>query len=69
MDCQQHLTWWAVEQVFDAGSDTVASAAVAFAHGELNSPDSPADEEAVLRSPRRFGRYTVHAIVNTLPKR
>ena len=69
VDCQQHLTWWAVDEVFDAGSDAVAAAAIAFANSELNPPDSAVDGPAVLRSPRRFGQYTASAIVGTLPGR
>ena len=69
VDCQQRTTWWAVDEVFDAGSDAVAAAAMAFAKSELNPPDSAVDEAAVLRSPGRFGRYTACAIVNTLPGR
>jgi hypothetical protein len=69
VDGQQHLTWWAVDEVFDAGSDSVAAAAIAFANSELNPPDSTLDGAAVLRSPRRFGQYTAYAIVHTLPGR
>jgi hypothetical protein len=69
VDCQQRLTWWAVDEVFDAGSDAVAAAAIAFANSELNPPDSAVDGAAVLRSPRRFGQYTASAIVSTLPGR
>lgn len=69
VDCQQHLTWWAVDEVFDAGSDAVASAAMAFANSELKMPESALDGAAILRSPRRFGQYTAHAIVSTLPGR
>ncbi|MEI6396144.1 MAG: hypothetical protein WCT12_34190, partial [Verrucomicrobiota bacterium] len=69
VDCEKHLTWWAVDEVFDAGSDSVAAAAVAFANSQLNPPDSAVDGAAVLRSPRRFGQYTASAIVSTLPGR
>ena len=69
VDCQQRLTWWAVDEVFDAGSDAVAAAAIAFANSELNPPDAAADGAAALRSPRRFGQYTASAIVGTLPGR
>lgn len=69
VDCEKRLTWWAVDEVFDAGSDAVAAAALSFAKQELNLPESAADAAAVLRSPRRFGQYTAYAIVNTLPGR
>jgi len=69
VDCQQHLTWWAVDEVFDAGSDAVAVAAGAFAKSQLNSPDAALDGAVVLRSPRRFGQYSAYAIVSTLPGR
>ena len=69
VDCKEHQTWWAVDEVFDAGSDPVAAAALAFANSEMNSPDSALDGAAVLRSPRRFGQYTANSIVSTLPGR
>ena len=69
VDCEKHLTWWAVDEVFDAGDDSVAAAALSFAHKELNLPESAADSAAVLGSPRRFGQYTANAIINTLPGR
>ena len=69
VDCQQHLTWWAVDEVFDAGNDPVAAAAIAFAKSELNPPDSALEGTSVLRSPRRFGQYTACAIIQTLPRR
>ena len=69
VDCQQRLSWWAVDEVFDAGSEPVAAAAIAFANSQLNPPDSAVDGPAVLRSPRRFGQYTAGAIVSTLPGR
>lgn len=67
VDCQQHRTWWAVDEVFDAGSEAVAAATVDFANSELNPPDAAVDATAVLTSPRRFGQYTANAIVKTLP--
>ena len=69
VDCGKRLTWWAVDEVFDAGSDPVAAAALTFANQQLNLPESTADASAVLRSPRRFGQYTANAILNTLPER
>ena len=68
VDCQQRQTWWAVDEVFDAGSESVAAAAVAFANRELNPPDAAVDATAVLTSPRRFGQYTANAIAGTLPR-
>ena len=69
VDCHQNQTWWAVDEVFDAGSDSVAAAAEAYARASLNPPTALPGGSGVLYSPRRFGQYTAYAVVNTLPER
>ena len=69
VDCRQHLTWWAVDETFDAGANPVAAAAEAFARADLNEPNPLLTDTGVLHSPSRFGQYTAHAIACTLPVR
>jgi hypothetical protein len=60
---------WAVDEVFDARVPSVAAAARRYAEGHPDTSRSVADDRAVLQSPRRFARYTVNAVVGTLPSR
>jgi hypothetical protein len=69
VDCREHQTWWAVDEVFDAGADPVAVAAEAYAQSAMNLPNPLLDGAGVLQSPLRFGEYTANAIASTLPKR
>ncbi|SPE62316.1 exported hypothetical protein [Verrucomicrobia bacterium] len=69
VDCHEHLTWWAVDEVFDAGANSVAVAAQAYARAELNEPDALLADTGVLQSPSRFGQYTANALARTLPMR
>jgi hypothetical protein len=67
VDCEQRQTWWAVDEVFNAGSISVAAAAENYARSELNPPNPLLGDQSVLYSPRRFGRYTAEAVADTLP--
>lgn len=69
VDCARHQTWWAVDEVFDAGAESVAAAADAYARVDLNLPNALLADTGVLHSPRRFGQYTAHAVAGTLPGR
>ncbi len=69
VDSSQHLTWWSIDELFDAGADPVAVAAEAYAEAELNLPDPLLSDTGVLHSPRRFGQYTAWAVASTLPHR
>lgn len=69
VDCSEHQTWWSVDEQFDAGSDAVAAAAVAYARADLNLPNPLLADSGVLHSPRRFAQYAAHAIAATLPHR
>jgi hypothetical protein len=69
VDCRQHQTWWAVDEVFDAGNNPVAAAAEAYARTELNLPNPLMADTGILHSPLRFGQYTANAIAGTLPGR
>lgn len=69
VDCRQHQTWWAVDEVFDAGADKVAAAAEAYARAALNLPNPLLADTGILISPFRFGQYTANAVAGTLPAR
>jgi len=69
VDCSQHLTWWSVDELFDAGSNPVAVAAQAYARADLNLPNPLLSDTGVLHSPSRFGQYTAFAVARTLPPR
>ena len=69
VDSSQHLTWWSIDELFDAGADPVAVAAEAYARADLNLPNPLLSDTGVLHSPRRFGQYTAWAVAGTLPHR
>ncbi len=69
VDCGHQQTWWAVDEVFDGGANSVATAAEAYARVGLNLPDPLQTDTGVLHSPSRFGQYTASAIADTLPGR
>jgi hypothetical protein len=69
VDCKDHYTWWAVDEVFDAGVESVAVAAEDFATSDLNQPNPLLGTASILRSPRRFSEYAAHAVAGTLPTR
>lgn len=63
------VTPWAVDEVFDAGESAVANGARRYQQG-AQKPGGPMDDShAILNSPRRFGRYSVSALLATLPER
>ena len=69
VDCREHQTWWAVDEVFDAGSESVAAAAEGYARSELSLPNPLLADTGVLQSPLRFGQYAANAVARTLPGR
>ena len=69
VDCREHQTWWAVDEVFDAGTESVAAAAEHYARESLSLPNPLLADTGVLHSPRRFGQYTASAVTQTLPGR
>jgi hypothetical protein len=72
VDCrgaEEKEIWWAVDEVFDAGKDEVAAAAVRF-HDQFAKSGQPfADTRTVLRSPRGFGQYAAATALGTMPWR
>ena len=69
VDCHNQTTWWAVDEVFDAGSESVIAAAETYARVDLNQPNPLLTDTGVLHSPLRFGQYTANAVAQTLPRR
>jgi len=69
VDCREHQTWWAVDEVFDAGTESVAAAAEHYARGSLSLPNPLLADTGVLHSPLRFGQYAANAVAQTLPAR
>ena len=67
VDCRDHETWWALDEVFDAGSESVIAAAESYARTGLNQPNALLSDTGVLHSPLRFGQYTAYAVAQTLP--
>ena len=69
VDCREGQTWWAVDEVFDAGTESVAAAAERYARTALSLPNPLLADTGVLHSPLRFGQYSANAIAQTLPSR
>jgi hypothetical protein len=66
VDVQSIKILWAADELFDAGQTAVAKAAERYsrATGESWLESS---RDGVLLSPRRFGQYTLSALLATLP--
>jgi hypothetical protein len=62
-------TLWAVEEMFDASELAVSNAARRYDRDHVRSNPVLEDSRSVLLSPARFGQYTLHAILETLPDR
>ena len=58
--------WWASDVVFDAGDEGVANSAIRYHREHQTADRSGARPETVLRSPGRFGAYTLAASLETL---
>jgi len=66
---KEHQIFWAADEVFDAGDDGVANAARAYEWDHIVTQSPLPDPNAILSSPSRFGQYTLHALLTTLPQR
>jgi hypothetical protein len=65
----KHQIYWAADEVFDAGDDGVANAARRYESDHIVTQSPLPDPNAILSSPSRFGQYTLHALLTTLPIR
>ena len=66
---KEHQIYWAADEVFDAGDDGVANAARHYESDHIVTQSPLPDPNAILSSPSRFGQYTLHALLTTLPQR
>jgi hypothetical protein len=69
IECKESQVIWSVDEMFDAGDGTVANAARRYYQENLHQPEPLSDSRSILASPRRFGQYTMHAVLSTLPER
>lgn len=58
---------WAAEEVFDAGNPAVANSARLYYQKHTKDPAPLNDSHSILNSPRHFGRYAFHALVQGIP--
>ncbi len=58
---------WAADEVFDAGEQPVARAALHYYRDHHHPSASDSEPDIVLISPRRFGEFTLSALLGTLP--
>ncbi|MGA2176310.1 MAG: hypothetical protein ABSH38_15140 [Verrucomicrobiota bacterium] len=66
---KDHVIYWQANEVFDAGDGAVANAARAYEAEHITTQSPLPDPNAILSSPSRFGQYTLHALLTTLPRR
>src|SRR5580658_6068708 len=66
---KEHQIYWMADEVFDAGDDGVANAARSYESDHIVTQSPLPDPNAILSSPSRFGQYTLHALLTTLPQR
>jgi len=69
IDADEPHILWAVDEVFDSRVPTVAVAAIRYSQDNPDTSTSLLDSRSVLMSARRFGEYTVNAVVQTIPGR
>jgi hypothetical protein len=64
-----HEILWAVDEIFDAGDETVANAARHYSSEHIHVEAPLSDPESILGSPSRFGQYSLHELLVLLPLR
>jgi hypothetical protein len=69
VDARTRQIIWAADELFDASQSDVRRAAVKYNDKAPISPIVADKDWAMLNSPRRFGRYTAAALLETLPER
>ncbi len=60
---------WMADEVFDAGDESVANSARSYESDHIVTQSPIPDPNAILSSPSRFGQYTLHALLTTMPAR
>jgi hypothetical protein len=66
---KERQIYWATDEMFDAGDDGVANAARDYESGHIVTQSPLPDPNAILSSPSRFGQYTLHELLATMPRR
>lgn len=69
VDARTQQIIWAADEMFDAAQPSVQRAAAKFEHEKPVLPLVAQQDWAALNSPRRFGRYSAAALLDTLPER
>jgi hypothetical protein len=67
--CAQPRILWAADEVFDASHAPVSNSARRYEQANSPVPSAIADSRSILQSPRRFGHYSLSALMNTMPLR
>lgn len=60
---------WAGEEIFDAGMPTVVNGARRYQQQQAADTRPLTDSMGILNAPRRFGQYTLHTLLDTMPGR
>lgn len=60
--------WWTCDVLYDAGNQAVAQSAVRYEREHQANRLPAADPATILRSPGRFGQYTLAASLGTLQR-
>jgi hypothetical protein len=69
VDARTQQIIWAADELFDAAQPAVQQAAAKFEQPKPVLPLMAEKDWVVLNSPRRFGRYSAAALLETLPER
>lgn len=68
VDTRQPQIWWACDVMYDAGDQRVARGAVRFEREHQGPRLTSGDPATILRSPGRFGQYTLATSLETLQR-
>lgn len=68
VDARQPQIWWSCDLMYDAGDQGVARSAVRYEREHELGRIPEADPATILRSPGRFGQYTLAASLGTLQR-
>jgi hypothetical protein len=68
VDAREPQVWWASDVFYDTGNQLVAHSAIRYERENQSSRLPAADPATILRSPGRFGQYTLAASLGTLQR-
>ena len=60
---------WSVDEIFDAAEEGISNSARRYDRGHVRNNPVLEDSRSILLSPRKFGQYTLAALIQTLPFR